>query len=110
MFKTGSLNMLSTVPAIVEYYLSRSSALSWALCPISFGSVVFKLGAKTSNGLQCRAHSLSAALVRAIILYFVFIKLFKTLREIPMFSGKLAPVNSIYLPGTITFSHLTVKK
>ena len=42
--------------AVVEFYLSlplgsRSSALSWALCPISFGSVVFKLGAKTCDGV-----------------------------------------------------------
>jgi hypothetical protein len=31
---------------------SRGSALSWALCPISFGSIVFKLGAKISVGHQ----------------------------------------------------------
>jgi hypothetical protein len=27
-----------------------------------------------------------------------------------LLNGKLQPVNSIYLPGTITFSHLAVKK
>jgi hypothetical protein len=43
---------------------SRSSALSWALCPIIFGSIVFKLGAKTSDGHQCWALSLDAALRR----------------------------------------------
>ena len=51
--QNGSLNMLSTVPLLST--TSRGSARSWALCPISFESVVFKLGAKTSAGHQCRA-------------------------------------------------------
>ena len=48
--------MLRTVPLLST--TSRSSALSWALCPISFGSAVFKLGAKTSDGHQRRVSSL----------------------------------------------------
>jgi hypothetical protein len=32
---------------------ARSSAFFSGLCPISFGSLVFKLGAKTSDGHQC---------------------------------------------------------
>ena len=59
--QTGSQNMLSTVPLLST--TSRSSALSWALCPFSFGSVVFKLGAKRSDGHQCRAPSLNVALM-----------------------------------------------
>jgi hypothetical protein len=47
--QTGSQNMLNTVPLLST--TSRSSVLSWALCPISFGNVVFKLGANTSDGL-----------------------------------------------------------
>jgi hypothetical protein len=59
--QNGSQNMLSTVPLLSS--TSRGSARSWALCPISFESVVFKLGAKTSAEHRCRAPSLDAALV-----------------------------------------------
>jgi hypothetical protein len=57
--QNGSQNMLSTVPLLST--TSRGNALSWARCPISFGSIMFKLGAKTSDGHQCRAPSLDAA-------------------------------------------------
>ena len=46
--QNGSQNMLSTVPLLST--TSRGSARSWAQYPISFESVVFKLGAKTSAG------------------------------------------------------------
>ena len=46
--QNDSQNMLSTVPLLST--TSRGSALSSARYPISFGSVMFKLGAKTSDG------------------------------------------------------------
>lgn len=57
-FQTGSQKMFSTVSLLST--TSRSSALSSVRWPISFGIAVFKLGAKTSDGHQCRAPSLKA--------------------------------------------------
>jgi hypothetical protein len=69
--QNGSQNMLSTVPLLST--TSRGSARSWTLCPISFESVVFKLGAKTSAGHQCQAPSLDAALEVTIVLLSLFL-------------------------------------
>jgi hypothetical protein len=47
-FQTGSQKKLSTVSLLST--TSKSSALSSVRWPILFGIVVFKLGAKTSDG------------------------------------------------------------